>query len=651
MGHGSGAGTDGFSVAAGAERRQGARRRGRLRLLRARASCRRRTWPPPRSRRSCASTGASTSSSHPLGSQQDQNFLARAAGGAAVGVVKITNPAFTAAELAAQDAAAAAHRARARPTCASRPRRRMPPAAPRSSWPTRARAARASGSSSTCTAARSPATPTSRRRSSPAWASSPRVRASRSRTSTTPASTACCSGTRASPTASSTSSPPITPTPARRAQVTDAAAAAWAALGAVAADLPVQAVHLDLTDDNVVCTTEHGVRMPDGMIDFGDVTRTWAVAELAITISSVLHHAGAEPVSVLPAVRAFHALRPLSPAEVAALWPLVVLRAAVLVVSGEHQVQLDGGDNAYAASGIEREWRIFEQAVSVPSQVMSGRRSRRRSGSAPAVAARRGRPSDGDAAPVSLAPGPGCRRGSRGSTCRSPPTTSTPGRGSRPDLEDDLARARARSWRGAPRCCPGARRDSRPRASARRNHPPTVPTGIDVWFARTAAPDEPSAGEVAAAGTADLAVVLDDGLRLDLEGRRRRARPAVANTAGRRRRARRRGIRCADPRCDCSERMPRPCRTSCDPSTRRAGSRSPPIPAPLLGPRRSRTGSRHPASTPHPRRRGGPHRAPEREPSPRCRSTTTTRRPASSAAGASTSSTPTGASTSTWSTT
>ena len=60
---------------------------------------------------------------------------------------------------------------------------------------------------------------------------------------------------------------------------------------------------------------------------------------------------------MLPAVRAFHALRPLSPAEVAAIWPLVVLRGAVLVVSGEHQVQLDGGDNAYAADGIDREWR------------------------------------------------------------------------------------------------------------------------------------------------------------------------------------------------------------------------------------------------------------------------------------------------------
>ncbi|GAA1938340.1 aminotransferase [Agromyces allii] len=170
---------------------------------------------------------------------------------------------------------------------------------------------------------------------------------------------------------------PHHPDGARRERVTDAAAAAWTAIAALAGDLPMQGVHLDLTDDNVVRSTDadpdHSgdAGLPDGLIDFGDVTRSWAVAELAITISSVLHHAGAEPVSVLPAIRAFHALRPLSPAEVAAIWPLVVVRGAVLVVSGEHQVQLDGGENAYAADGIEREWRIFEQAVSIPTAVMT----------------------------------------------------------------------------------------------------------------------------------------------------------------------------------------------------------------------------------------------------------------------------------------
>ncbi|HEX3307916.1 MAG TPA: aminotransferase class III-fold pyridoxal phosphate-dependent enzyme, partial [Streptosporangiaceae bacterium] len=91
----------------------------------------------------------------------------------------------------------------------------------------------------------------------------------------------------------------------------------------------------------------------------------------AVAITSVLRHAGAEPCSVLPAVRAFHGLRPLSAAEAAALWPLVVLRAAVLVVSGEQQAAIDGV-NDYVTGALEHERRLFERAMAVPVEVMTG---------------------------------------------------------------------------------------------------------------------------------------------------------------------------------------------------------------------------------------------------------------------------------------
>ena len=130
-------------------------------------------------------------------------------------------------------------------------------------------------------------------------------------------------------------------------------------------------MHGDVTDDNVVCRLERGLRTPDGIIDFGDLTSSWAVGELAVAITSVLRHAGAEPCSVLPAVRAFHALRPLSAEEAAVLWPLVVLRAAVLVVSGEQQAAIDGVNN-YVTGALEHERRLFERAMSVPAEVMTG---------------------------------------------------------------------------------------------------------------------------------------------------------------------------------------------------------------------------------------------------------------------------------------
>lgn len=139
-------------------------------------------------------------------------------------------------------------------------------------------------------------------------------------------------------------------------------------LDPVRSRLPMQLGHFDITDDNVIappgpCT------VPDAVIDFGDVCESWAVGEIAVTVSSLLHHDGLGPVDALPAIRAFHAHRPLGEDEVDALWPLVALRGVVLVLSGRQQVRLDA-DNAYADSALEREMRILRQAASVPFAVM-----------------------------------------------------------------------------------------------------------------------------------------------------------------------------------------------------------------------------------------------------------------------------------------
>ncbi|NTY63740.1 aminotransferase [Mycolicibacterium sphagni] len=169
----------------------------------------------------------------------------------------------------------------------------------------------------------------------------------------------------------------------RRENVEAAAAAAWQVVAEVSDDLPVQVIHGDITDDNVVCGAPGTGRIPDGVIDLGDLTQSWTVGELAIAVSSLLRHEGGEPAATLPAIAAFHAVRPLGPAEIEALWPLVVLRAAVLVVSGIHQASIDA-DNDYATSALEWEWRIFERAIEVPSEVMTAQ-IRAALGAAPAA--------------------------------------------------------------------------------------------------------------------------------------------------------------------------------------------------------------------------------------------------------------------------
>lgn len=151
----------------------------------------------------------------------------------------------------------------------------------------------------------------------------------------------------------------------RREAVVAAANDALARLDAVSDALRTQLIHGDITGDNVVCRTDAcGRAFPYGVIDFGDLAEGWLVAELAVTVSSLLHHSRSSLTTVLPAVHAFHRILPLTDTEIRALWPLVILRAAVLVVSGEHQVTLEA-DNEYAADRVDAEWRIFTAATSV----------------------------------------------------------------------------------------------------------------------------------------------------------------------------------------------------------------------------------------------------------------------------------------------
>ncbi|WP_233548803.1 aminotransferase [Galactobacter valiniphilus] len=159
------------------------------------------------------------------------------------------------------------------------------------------------------------------------------------------------------------------PDDGRRQAVLDAAEGAWKAIEAQAPGLPTQPIHGDLTDDNVI-----GAPGPDGrplahaVIDLGDLAIGWRVAEIAVSVSSLLHHRPDDPLACLEAVSAYLEHLRLDEPELRALWPLVVLRAAVLIASGWEQTRLEG-DNVYAAERMDGEWEIFAAATSVPLAV------------------------------------------------------------------------------------------------------------------------------------------------------------------------------------------------------------------------------------------------------------------------------------------
>ena len=163
---------------------------------------------------------------------------------------------------------------------------------------------------------------------------------------------------------------PIIKDDRQRALIADVAERAERHLQPLVDKLPVQAIHMDITDDNVVWQRDSQRQWQmQGVIDFGDLVRTWRITDLSVTCAALLHHAGGDPFYILPAVQAYHRVNPLQPAELRALWPLIVARAAVLVLSGEQQVSIDPG-NEYSRDNLTHEWEIFRVATSVPLALM-----------------------------------------------------------------------------------------------------------------------------------------------------------------------------------------------------------------------------------------------------------------------------------------
>lgn len=156
----------------------------------------------------------------------------------------------------------------------------------------------------------------------------------------------------------------------RRQRVERVTGLAVDCLQPLVADLPTQAVHLDITDDNTVWARDEARQWQlQGVIDFGDLLRTWRIADLSVTCAALLHHAEGDPLRILPAIRAYHAVNPVQDAELRALWPLVLMRAAVLVLSSEQQLRVDPG-NQYIRNNIAHEWAIFDTAAAVPLALM-----------------------------------------------------------------------------------------------------------------------------------------------------------------------------------------------------------------------------------------------------------------------------------------
>ncbi len=159
--------------------------------------------------------------------------------------------------------------------------------------------------------------------------------------------------------------------PARRALVERAMAVHDAALAPLADRLRRQVIHGDVTDYNVIGSRDPSRRlMPHGLIDFGDMSRSYLAAEVAVLATAAVSH---DPRDALAAVvdctGAFHGRLPLTEHELAAMWPLVLGRASLSAVSTEQQAVLEPG-NAYAVGLIDSEWGSLSAAAGLPAPLV-----------------------------------------------------------------------------------------------------------------------------------------------------------------------------------------------------------------------------------------------------------------------------------------
>ncbi len=142
---------------------------------------------------------------------------------------------------------------------------------------------------------------------------------------------------------------------------------AGAVLAELAEELPEQVIHGDITDFNVVADPGTDARLvPAGIIDFGDLTRTWRAAEAAVTVCALLVKDLRAPLRMAGDVLAgFLTAQPLTADEVEAIWPMVAARACAGLVSTTAQLQREP-QNAYLHENLAVDRAVFEAVAALP---------------------------------------------------------------------------------------------------------------------------------------------------------------------------------------------------------------------------------------------------------------------------------------------
>ncbi len=131
--------------------------------------------------------------------------------------------------------------------------------------------------------------------------------------------------------------------------------------------LPRAAVHGDLNDYNVLvgrAAAGDGMRVT-GIVDFGDIVHSYAVADLAIALAYAVLDAPEPLDAMVPVVAAYHAAYPLSEAEIGVLYGLAAMRLCVSACMAAEQMRACP-DNAYLGVSQTRVRRALPRFAATP---------------------------------------------------------------------------------------------------------------------------------------------------------------------------------------------------------------------------------------------------------------------------------------------
>ena len=123
--------------------------------------------------------------------------------------------------------------------------------------------------------------------------------------------------------------------------------------------LRAQVVHNDLVPDNILVDENDPGRIV-GIIDFGDMTHTLLINDLATTIAPMLRD-HADPVGTAAEILAgYHELVPIEAAELRILYDLIAVRLTMLNVIAYWRATIHPYNQDYITGGVDETWTSLE---------------------------------------------------------------------------------------------------------------------------------------------------------------------------------------------------------------------------------------------------------------------------------------------------